>query len=92
MTTILRDCEWPIHRTCWIPYQYLRSEAPSQISIRVSPYARAEHIRQDGRTIYILANRNVDAIVQQARSLPGAVVEQYPVTLKEMFLEHVRSN
>jgi hypothetical protein len=34
----------------------------------------------------------VDAIAAQARSLPGTTVEQYPVTLKEIFLEHVRSN
>jgi hypothetical protein len=34
----------------------------------------------------------VDAIVEQARSVPGAEVERFPVTLKEIFLEHVRSN
>jgi len=42
--------------------------------------------------ISILASRNVDAIVGQAQSIPGAVVERFPVTLKEIFLEHVRSN
>jgi hypothetical protein len=52
----------------------------------------AEHIRQEGRTVSILARRNVEAIVQQARSLPGASVERYPVSLKEIFLDHVRSN
>jgi ABC-2 type transport system ATP-binding protein len=52
----------------------------------------AEHVRQDGRTISILASRNVDAILEQARSLPGASVEKHPVTLKEIFLEHVRNN
>jgi hypothetical protein len=40
----------------------------------------------------ILASHNVDAIVEQARSLPGAAVEIFPVTLREIFLEHVRSN
>jgi ABC-2 type transport system ATP-binding protein len=52
----------------------------------------AEHIRQEGRLVSILASRNVDAILDQARSLPGASVERFPVTLKEIFLEHVRSN
>jgi ABC-2 type transport system ATP-binding protein len=52
----------------------------------------AEHVWQEGRTVSILASRNVEAIVQQARSLPGASVERYPVTLKEIFLEHVGSN
>lgn len=51
-----------------------------------------EFVRQEGRVISILASHNVDAIIEQARSLPGAVVECFPVTLKEIFLEHVRSN
>jgi ABC-2 type transport system ATP-binding protein len=51
----------------------------------------ADHVRQEGRTVSILASRNVEAIVEQARSLPGASVEQFPVSLKEIFLEHVRS-
>jgi ABC-2 type transport system ATP-binding protein len=52
----------------------------------------ADHVRQDGRTVSILASHNVEAIVEQARSLPGASVERFPVNLKEIFLEHVRSN
>ena len=40
----------------------------------------------------ILAHRNLDEIMQQAQSVPGTSVEQFPVTLKEIFLEHVRSN
>jgi ABC-2 type transport system ATP-binding protein len=51
-----------------------------------------EHVRREGRVLSILASRNADAIAEQARSLPGTSVEQYPVTLKEIFLEHVRSN
>ena len=52
----------------------------------------AEHIRQEGRTVSILAGRNIDGIVAQARNLPGTTVELHPVTLKELFLEHVRTN
>jgi ABC-2 type transport system ATP-binding protein len=51
-----------------------------------------EHVRQEGRVLSILASHNVDGIAEQARSLPGTSVERYPVTLKEIFLEHVRSN
>ncbi len=51
-----------------------------------------EHIRHEGRSISILASRNVEKLMQQARSIPGASVEEYPVTLKEIFLEHVRGN
>lgn len=52
----------------------------------------AEHVRQEGRSVSILASRNVEELLQQARSIPGASVEQFPVSLKEIFLEHVRSN
>jgi len=51
-----------------------------------------EHIRQEGRTVSLLVNGNSDALVAQAQSLPGASVERFPVTLKEIFLEHVRSH
>jgi ABC-2 type transport system ATP-binding protein len=49
-------------------------------------------VRREGRTLSILASRNVDAVIGQARSLPGASVERFPVTLKEIFLEHVRGH
>ena len=51
-----------------------------------------QSIRQEGRVVSILASHNVDAIVEQATSMPGAQVERFPVTLKEIFLDHVRSN
>ncbi len=51
-----------------------------------------ESIRPEGRVTSILASHNVDAIAAPAQSIPGATVERFPVTLKEIFLEHVRSN
>lgn len=51
-----------------------------------------EHLREEGRSVSILASRNVEELVAQARSIPGTSVEQFPVTLKEIFLEHVRTN
>ena len=51
-----------------------------------------ESVRQEGRVVSILASHNVDAIVEQARAIPGATVERFPVTLTEIFLEHTRSN
>jgi ABC-2 type transport system ATP-binding protein len=52
----------------------------------------AESIRQEGRVVSMLCSHNADAIVEQARTIPGATVERFPVTLKEIFLEHARSN
>jgi ABC-2 type transport system ATP-binding protein len=74
-----------------VQYQRLRvvfEREPTPISW----LAGADHVRQEGRTVSILVSRNVEAIVEQARSLPGASVERFPVSLKEIFLEHVRSN
>ena len=52
----------------------------------------AEHIRQEGRMVSILAGRNIEGIMAQARALPGTTVESQAVTLKELFLDHVRTN
>ena len=49
-----------------------------------------ERITQEGRTVSLLTSQNVNALVQQAQSLPGAMVEITAVTLKEIFLEHAR--
>jgi ABC-2 type transport system ATP-binding protein len=51
-----------------------------------------ESVHQEGRVVSLLASHNTDAIAAQAQSIPGATVERFPVTLKEIFLEHVRSN
>ena len=73
-------------------YQRLRVVFGEELRAPIQWGEGAEHVRQDGRTVDILASRNVEAIINQARSLPGASVERFPVTLKEIFLEHVRSN
>ncbi|MGH9763012.1 MAG: ABC transporter ATP-binding protein, partial [Blastocatellia bacterium] len=51
-----------------------------------------EHIRQEGRMVSILASHNVTGILEQARSVTGTTVESHAVTLKEVFLDHVRTN
>lgn len=74
-----------------VQYQRLRVVFESEPT-QISWLPGADHVRQEGRTVSILASCNVEAIVEQARSLPGASVERFPVSLKEIFLEHVRSN
>jgi ABC-type uncharacterized transport system ATPase subunit len=51
-----------------------------------------DHVRREGRTLSILASGNLNAIAGQIELLPGATFERYPVGLKEIFLEHVRSD
>ncbi len=51
-----------------------------------------KQMHREGRIISLLVDRNIDAVVEQAHSLPGASIEQFPLSLKDIFLEHVRSN
>ncbi len=51
----------------------------------------AKQIRREGRMVSILAFENLDAILAQGRSFPGALVESIPLTLKEIFLGHIRN-
>lgn len=73
-------------------YRRLRIVFENEPRVAVHWAEGAEHVRQQGRCVSILASRNVEELLQQARSIPGTSVEQFPVSLKEIFLEHVRSN
>ncbi len=73
-------------------YQRLRVVFGEQLPPRIQWGEGADYVHQEGRTVEILATRNVEGIVNQARSVPGASVERFPVTLKDIFLETVRSN
>jgi hypothetical protein len=49
-------------------------------------------VRQEERVVSVLTSHNIEGINEQAQSILRIVVERFPVTLKEIFLEHVRSN
>lgn len=72
-------------------YQRVQIILDRELAAPVQWAARVEHVREVGRTVSLLVNGNSDALLAQAQSLPGASVERFPVTLKEIFLEHVRS-
>jgi ABC-type multidrug transport system ATPase subunit len=75
-----------------VQYQRLHVVFEQEPRVPIRWVEGVERVRQEGRVVSILASRNVDAIVEQAQALPGVSVERLPVTLKEIFLEHVRSN
>jgi ABC-2 type transport system ATP-binding protein len=75
-----------------VQYQRLQVVFANSVELPARWADGVESVRQEGRVVSILASHNVEAIVEQARSLPGTAVERFPVTLKEIFLEHVRSN
>ncbi len=62
------------------------SEPPSALA----GLAGIDHLRQHGRTASLLAHLDVDRLVDRARELGPTLVEVRPVTLKELFLDHVR--
>jgi len=49
-----------------------------------------DHLRRRGRTASLLTHIDVDQVVDRARQLNPASVEVRTVTLKELFLDHVR--
>ncbi|MDE1176662.1 MAG: AAA family ATPase [Edaphobacter sp.] len=51
-----------------------------------------KQVKQEGRVVSLLVSHNAEAVAAAAQAIPGAVVERYPVTLKEIFLEHVKSH
>ena len=73
-------------------YQRVQVILERELNAPVRWVEGAEHVRQEGRTVSILASRNIEALLAQAESLPGASVERFPVTLQEIFLEHVRAH
>jgi ABC-2 type transport system ATP-binding protein len=73
-------------------YQRLQVVFANSVELPARWADGVESVRQEGRVVSMLASHNVDAIVEQARSIPGTAVERFPVTLKEIFLEHTRSN
>ncbi len=73
-------------------YERLQVVFESDSALPVRWADGAESVRREGRMISILASHNVEGILEQARSIPGASVERFPVTLKDIFLEHVRRN
>jgi ABC-2 type transport system ATP-binding protein len=73
-------------------YQRLQVVIPDTGKLPVRWVDGVESVRQEGRVVSILASRNVDAIIEQVQSIPGTGVERFPVSLKEIFLEHVRSH
>jgi ABC-type multidrug transport system ATPase subunit len=73
-------------------YQRLQVVLANSVELPARWVDGVESVRQEGRVVSILASHNVEAIAEQARSLPGTTIERFPVTLKEIFLEHVRSN
>jgi len=73
-------------------YQRLSVVCSAEPPSDISRLDGVESVRRNGRMLSILVSRNADAIAAQLRQSAGAAVERLPVTLKEIFLEHVGSS
>ena len=62
---------------------------PNHISLDKIAGVRGVHV--DGRTVSVIASHNVKLIVERLNQFPATSVEVFPVTLKEVLLESVRS-
>ena len=51
-----------------------------------------ERVRREGRVLTVLSSAGAEPILDEARALRPVSVDVVPVTLKEIFLEHVRTN
>jgi ABC-2 type transport system ATP-binding protein len=73
-------------------YQRIQVVLNNELRSPVTWVDGVAQVRQEGRTLSLLVSRNVEAILAQVRSLPAASTEQFPVSLKEIFMETVRNN
>ncbi len=55
-------------------YQRLQVVFENSVELPARWVDGVESVRQEGRVVSILASHNVDAVVEQARSMPGATV------------------
>jgi len=53
--------------------------------------AGIERVYSEGPIVSLVASRNVDAIVEQVRAMQATSVDMVPLSLKEIFLETVKS-
>ena len=73
-------------------YQRIQVVLENELHTPVHWVDGVAQVRLEGRTMSLLVSRNLEAILAQVRSLPTASTEQYPVSLKEIFMETVRNN
>ncbi len=72
-------------------YRRLLAILPDGAAGAANAFAGMGRARQEGRTVSVLLRGEEKAAVEQAKRLGAVSVEVQPVTLKEIFLETVRS-
>jgi ABC-2 type transport system ATP-binding protein len=73
-------------------YQRLSVVCSDELPSDIGRLDGVESVRRNGRMLSILVSRNADSIAARLRQFTGVAVEHLPVSLKEIFLEHVRND
>jgi ABC-2 type transport system ATP-binding protein len=60
--------------------------------VELASFPGVDHVRRRGRTASLLAHIDVERVVDRTRELGPRSVEVHPVTLKELFLDHVKGD
>jgi len=73
-------------------YRHVQAVLRRSIDDRDFAIDGVERFEQHGATVSLIVSHNVDAVVDRARQMNASNVDVAPLTLKEIFLETVRSH
>ena len=72
-------------------YRHIQAVFPEPVDERDFRLAGIERVRLEGRTVTLIASRNLDSIMEHIRMLRAGSVDVLPISLKEIFLEKVKA-
>jgi hypothetical protein len=72
-------------------YRYVQAVFPEFVTERDFWLPGIERVRTEGRTVSLVASRNVDDIANRLHFMRAHSVEVLPISLKEIFLEKVKA-
>jgi ABC-2 type transport system ATP-binding protein len=72
-------------------YRHIQAVFPEPVDERDFRLPGIERVRLEGRTVSLIASRNLDSIMEHIRMLKAGNVDVLPISLKEIFLEKVKA-
>jgi ABC-2 type transport system ATP-binding protein len=70
-------------------YRHIQAVFPEPVEERDFQLPGIERVQMQGRTVSLIASRNLDSIMEHMRMLRAGNVDVLPISLKEIFLEKV---
>jgi ABC-2 type transport system ATP-binding protein len=72
-------------------YRHIQAVFPEPVEERDFRLPGIERVRLEGRTVSLIASRNLDPIIEHIRMLRPGAIDVLPISLKEIFLEKVKA-